>query len=105
RTPCHGGKGWGGRHRFSPTGAAANGIPLKLETSPSVTPRTIPVDVRTVGATAGVEALAPVPGPVCANVKGTLIKRHSAKMGRLDFTFLVLSWLSAFVSADHSAYT
>src|SRR6476620_12178311 len=38
RDPCHGGKGCGGRHRFSPVGAAAKGIPLKFETSPSVTP-------------------------------------------------------------------
>src|SRR6185295_2629919 len=49
RSPCHAGKGWGGRQRWSPTGGAAYGIPLKLETSPSVTPRTIPDVVRTVG--------------------------------------------------------
>src|SRR5678815_1798106 len=49
RSPCHAGKGWGGRQRLSPTGGAAYGIPLKIEMSPSVTPRTIPEAVRTVG--------------------------------------------------------
>src|SRR5882757_2809559 len=53
RTPRHAGKGWVGRQRLVPTGAAAYGIPLKLETSPSVTPRRIPEAVRTVGAAAG----------------------------------------------------
>jgi len=104
RTPSHGGKGWGGRQRLSPTGAAANGIPLKLETSPSVTPRTIPVDVRTVGASARVEALTVLPGPVCANVHCTLINRHNPSIGKFDFTYVVLSCLSAFESANNCAY-
>src|SRR6185312_491498 len=49
RTPSHVGAGCGGRQRKSPTGAAAYGIPLKVETSPSVAPRTMPDAVRTVG--------------------------------------------------------
>jgi hypothetical protein len=54
RSPCQAGNGCGGRQRYSPTGGAAKGIPLKLETSPSVTPRTIPEAVRTVGAAGAV---------------------------------------------------
>src|SRR5436190_15250904 len=50
RSPCQAVRGWGGRQRLVPTGAAAYGIPLKLETSPSVTPLTIPDAVRTMGA-------------------------------------------------------
>src|SRR5690606_36010398 len=49
RTPSHAATGCGGRQRYSPTGAAAYGIPLKLSTLSSVTPRTIPDAVRTVG--------------------------------------------------------
>src|SRR6185369_12552049 len=52
RSPCHADNGCGGRQRYSPTGAAAKGMPLKLDTSPSVTPRTVPYCVRTVGAAA-----------------------------------------------------
>src|SRR5438046_949396 len=50
RTPFQVGKGCGGRQRYSPTGGAAYGIPLKMETSPSVTPRKIPEAALTVGA-------------------------------------------------------
>src|SRR6266566_10149082 len=51
RSPCHATTGCVGRQRYSPTGAPAYGIPLKLDTSPSVTPRTTPEAVRTVGPT------------------------------------------------------
>src|SRR5439155_23970169 len=37
RSPCHAGKGCGGRQRLGPAGGAAQGIPLELETSPSGT--------------------------------------------------------------------
>src|SRR3954466_1758523 len=49
RTPCHGLTACGGRQRKSPVGAAANGTPLKLVTSPSVVPRTLP-DARRITA-------------------------------------------------------
>src|SRR5438552_7357057 len=42
RTPFHAGKGCGGRQRYSPTGGAAKGMPLKKETSSSVIPRNMP---------------------------------------------------------------
>ena len=71
---------------MSPTGAAAKGIPLKLETSPSVTPRNVPAEVRTVGAAVGAAGLEEVPVPVCANVHGALIK-HNPRMAKFDFTF------------------
>jgi hypothetical protein len=58
RTSFHGTTGCGGRQRFSPTGGAAKGIPLKLETSPSVTPRTTPEAILISGAP---EALLLVP--------------------------------------------
>src|SRR5213082_2145441 len=51
RSPCHAITGCVGRQRYSPTGAPAYGIPLKLDTFPSVTPRTTPEGVRTVGPT------------------------------------------------------
>jgi hypothetical protein len=50
RSPLQGFTGCGGLQRNSPTGAAAKGIPLKMDTSPSVTPRTIPEAVFTFGA-------------------------------------------------------
>ena len=49
RTPCHAFAGCGGRQRYSPTGGAAYGIPLKLETFPTVTPRNDPELVCTRG--------------------------------------------------------
>ena len=36
--PVHGAAGWGGRHRSSPTGGAANGMPLNDSTPSAVTP-------------------------------------------------------------------
>src|SRR4029079_10983472 len=59
RSPCHAGTGWSGRQRLSPTGGAAYGIPLKLEISLSVTPRTIPEAIRTVGVDDVVLSLVP----------------------------------------------
>src|SRR5690606_37903294 len=52
RTPSQAATGCGGRHRNAPTGGAAYGLPLKLETSPPVVPPTIPEAVRTVCASA-----------------------------------------------------
>src|SRR5438477_9666356 len=49
RSPCHATTGCVGRQRYSPTGAPPYGIPLKLDTAPSVTPRPTPVPVRTIG--------------------------------------------------------
>src|SRR5688572_5959703 len=49
RTPSHFFAGCVGRQRYSPTGGAAYGIPLKLETSPTVTPRKVPELVCTSG--------------------------------------------------------
>ena len=104
RTPCHGDNGWGGRQRLSATGAAANGIPLKLDTSPSVTPRTIPVEVRTVGLASGVKALILLPGIVCANVHSTLIKKQNPRLGKFDLTFVILYCLSAFSVQSSSTW-
>ena len=47
RTPVHGAAGWGGRHRRSPTGGAAKGMPLKETTPSSTTPCTSPLSTRT----------------------------------------------------------
>jgi hypothetical protein len=52
RTPSHGATGAGNRHRRSPTGGAANGIPRHardcIRTSPEIIP---PVTVTTPGST------------------------------------------------------
>ena len=45
RTPAQGSGGAGGRQRRSPTGGAANGIPLNANVSPDRTPRTSPLSV------------------------------------------------------------
>jgi hypothetical protein len=74
-------------------------MPLKLETPSSVTPRTNPEAVRTVGAKAGA-----VPAPVCAKVP-TLIKRHSAKAGSFELTFAVLSCVWASYSTVSTAWS
>src|SRR5688572_15129416 len=49
RTPSHFLAGCVGRQRYSPTGGDAYGIPLKLATSPTVTPRKAPELVCTSG--------------------------------------------------------
>src|SRR6185369_12834047 len=49
RTPSHFAAGCGARHRFSPRGGAANGMPLKTRTEacPAVAPASRPVSVLT----------------------------------------------------------
>src|SRR5580704_9318461 len=49
RTPCHGTTGLGARQRRSPTGGAANGMPLKavMEASLPGTPCTCPPETFT----------------------------------------------------------
>ena len=47
RTPVHRAAGWGGRHRRSPTGGAAKGMPLKETTPSSTTPCNSPPSTRT----------------------------------------------------------
>jgi DNA invertase Pin-like site-specific DNA recombinase len=56
RTPSHASEGFGGCHRRSPVGGAANGIPLKIRILPSALtlPSTTPGSVRT--CIGGVEA-------------------------------------------------
>ena len=51
RTPAHGAAGCGGRQRRSPTGGAANGMPLKLRTPEpgSMVPSRMPPDTVTRG--------------------------------------------------------
>jgi hypothetical protein len=63
RTPVHGAAGWGGRHRRSPTGGAAKGIPLKEATPSATTPCNWPVSTFTTG---GVCVCATVPIPTAA---------------------------------------
>ena len=48
-TPVHGITGCGAFHRSSPTGGAANGMPLKMERSPSTAPSTSPPVTIAVG--------------------------------------------------------
>ena len=48
RTPSHGGAGWGGRNRSSPTGGAAKGMPLKTSTPSTTLPCTLPAAVSTI---------------------------------------------------------
>ena len=49
RTPVHVAAGCGGRHRRSPTGGAAKGMPLKDATPSSTTPCRSPLSTRTTG--------------------------------------------------------
>jgi hypothetical protein len=66
---------------------------LKLETPPSVTPRTMPDAVRTVGAAAGTATLAALLGAACAKAHCTLIvKRHNPRMGAFAVIFAVPLW-------------
>jgi hypothetical protein len=66
--PFQGVTGCGGRQRNSPTGGAAKGIPLKLETPSPVTPRTIPEAVFIFGPEVGSEFWV----EVCASIKNAL---------------------------------
>src|SRR5213592_640521 len=77
RSPSHVCMGCGGRQRLAPTGAAAYGIPLKLETSASVTPRTTPDTVRTVGRVVSCDLLSFV-SCAFADVKRAAAKNQSA---------------------------
>ena len=70
RMPVHGAAGWGGRHRSSPTGGAANGMPLNDSTPSSITPCTSPLSIRTtagVCAAAGVRGDATMPDSIAAS--------------------------------------
>jgi len=61
----------------------------------SVTPRTTPAEIRTVGGAVGVGALAELPGGACADIQCRFIRRHKPSVGNFDFTFIVFSafWL------------
>jgi hypothetical protein len=48
RTPVHFTGGWGGRHLNSPTGGAANGMPLNDATPSAIKPCTSPLSTRTI---------------------------------------------------------
>src|SRR5580658_11374921 len=48
RTPSQGAAGCGARHRNTPTGGAAKGIPLKTRTPPSTSPEINPLSIFTV---------------------------------------------------------
>ena len=63
RTPVQRATGWGGRHRRSPTGGAAKGMPLKEATPSATTPRSSPPSTRTRG---GACECATVPTPIAA---------------------------------------
>jgi hypothetical protein len=63
RTPVHFAAGWGGRHRSSPTGGAAKGMPLKDATPSATTPCSSPLSTRTTG---GACDCATVPTPIAA---------------------------------------
>src|SRR5437867_2811032 len=51
-TPVHAATGCGGFHRRSPTGGAANGMPLKLRTPFDIAPETSPPSIFTVSSAA-----------------------------------------------------
>jgi hypothetical protein len=74
RTPAHGATGWGGRHRSSPRGGAAKGIPLKDATSSVTTPCSSPLSTRTTGSAgeaAGACEDAAAPAPIAAGQADT----------------------------------
>jgi hypothetical protein len=81
RTPVHFTGGWGGRHLNSPTGGAANGMPLNDATPSSINPCTSPLSTRTTGVVwegAGVCENAAVPTPIATAITSAASEHHSS---------------------------
>jgi len=81
RTPVHFTGGWGGRHLNSPTGGAANGMPLNDATPSSIKPCTSPLSTRTTGGVwegAGVCENAAVPTPIATAITSAASEHHSS---------------------------
>jgi hypothetical protein len=74
--PFQGVTGWGGRHRFAPTGGAAYGMPSHSLTVPLLIPCTTPAFVCTVS---GSDALTGAGQPTAARAQAETAKAKMAK--------------------------
>ena len=82
----------GGRNRFFPIGAAANGIPLKNADFSRDTPSTIPLSISTIGPVS-MRAVAVNREAIAATVRNNMVVRESFRSQDCDKHFLL--WPSA----------
>src|SRR5579872_2561078 len=97
RIPLHRTAGWGGRHRKSPTGGAAKGMPWYDATPPSTNPCNSPVSTRTTeGCCAAV--VTPIAANTSAKISRSLVALEAVTA---SFPFLTLLTRTPLLLREH----